>query len=246
MGNEVTPMSVKDQPSVEWPTQVAQYYTLIMLDPDAPSRDKPTKREIKHWLVINIPGNDVTKGDTLAVYRGPSPSKGSGQHRYVFLIYKQSAIIKHSETVLTSSSREGRTKFNARVFAKRYSLGEPIAANFFVSQYDDYVGLMRTKNRIRVTPDSRPQPDSRHPSESRPPPESRPQPDSRLPSEPRPPPDSKHQPDLRLSLRRAQLLDWAPRKPKAPKFPQMICINYERYQQIQQIIEMSKQQNQID
>ena len=206
LGNELTPLSVKDQPSVEWPTQVGHYYTLIMLGPDAPSRIKPTKREIKHWLIINIPGNDLTKGDALADYRGPTPSKGSGLHRYVFLIYKQLQLIRHSEPVLSNGSREGRANFNVRVFAKKYNLGEPLATNFFVSQYDDYVGLMRAKNRIR-------------PSTIRP---------------------------HIVSTRKAQLLDWAPRKPKAPKFPQMICISYERYAEIQKIITTNKETNKIE
>jgi len=32
-------------------------------DPDAPSRANPIRREILHWLVINIPGNDLKLGE---------------------------------------------------------------------------------------------------------------------------------------------------------------------------------------
>lgn len=62
-----------------------------MVDPDAPSRDKPTFRSFKHWAVINIPGADVGKGDEITEYIGAGPPNGTGLHRYVFLIYKQSA-----------------------------------------------------------------------------------------------------------------------------------------------------------
>lgn len=32
-------------------------------DPDAPSRAEPTFREWHHWLVVNIPGTDISKGE---------------------------------------------------------------------------------------------------------------------------------------------------------------------------------------
>lgn len=120
-----------------------------MVDPDVPSREKPTKREFKHWLVINIAGTDLTTGQTVAAYRGPAPSKRSGFHRYVFLVYKQSGLIDIAQPMIANNTREGRLRFNARVFAKTHDLGDPIAANFFVAQYDDYVGFLRTQSRQR-------------------------------------------------------------------------------------------------
>ncbi len=144
LGNELTPTSVKDEPSVEWPIEAGAYYTLCMTDPDAPSRKEPTRREIKHWLVVNIPGFQISKGETLAGYRGSGPSLGSGLHRYVFLVYKQPGILAHTETPVSNRSREGRVNFRIRDFAKKYSLGEPIAANFYMAQYDDYVPILRS------------------------------------------------------------------------------------------------------
>lgn len=29
-----------------------------------------TLQEIKHWLVVNVPGNDLSKGRVIAAYRG--------------------------------------------------------------------------------------------------------------------------------------------------------------------------------
>lgn len=46
-----------------------------MTDPDAPSRKEPKFREWHHWLVVNIPGNDVKKGETLSEYVGSGPPK---------------------------------------------------------------------------------------------------------------------------------------------------------------------------
>ena len=36
---------------------------LIVTDPDAPSRAEPSIREVLHWLVVNVPGNDINKGE---------------------------------------------------------------------------------------------------------------------------------------------------------------------------------------
>lgn len=49
-------------------------------DPDVPSKaaSKPGG-EFKHWLVVNIPGNDLKKGEELAAYVGSGPPKGTGK-----------------------------------------------------------------------------------------------------------------------------------------------------------------------
>ena len=50
----------------------------LVADPDAPSRQDPKFREWHHWLVVNIPGNDVSKGDVLSMYVGAGPPEGTG------------------------------------------------------------------------------------------------------------------------------------------------------------------------
>lgn len=46
-GNELTPRQVKDIPKVEWNAAASAFYTLCMTDPDAPSRQEPTYREVR-------------------------------------------------------------------------------------------------------------------------------------------------------------------------------------------------------
>lgn len=89
LGNELTPTQVKDKPIVSWDAENCSYYTLMLVDPDAPTRANPTDREFRHWLVVNIPGNAVGLGDEVTGYIGSGPPEGSGLHRYVLLIYKQ-------------------------------------------------------------------------------------------------------------------------------------------------------------
>lgn len=74
---------------------------LQISDPDVPSK-KEAKYEVKHWLIGNIPGNDLKKGDVLADYRGSGPPQGSGLHRYVFLVFKQNGKIAYEEKRIPS------------------------------------------------------------------------------------------------------------------------------------------------
>lgn len=89
LGNELTPTQVKDMPILKWDADEMAFYSLLMFDPDAPTRIIPVLREVRHWAVVNIPGNAVESGETVAEYIGCGPPKYTGRHRYVFLIYKQ-------------------------------------------------------------------------------------------------------------------------------------------------------------
>lgn len=138
-GNELTPTKVKDIPQVKWAADEGDYYLVVMTDPDAPSRSSPKFREWHHWLVGNIPGNNISEGETLSEYVGAGPPKGTGLHRYVLLVYKQPGKLSFGEKKLTNRSGDGRGKFSIRNFANKYKLGDPIAGNFFQAQWDNYV-----------------------------------------------------------------------------------------------------------
>ncbi|XP_050667757.1 protein D2-like isoform X2 [Leptidea sinapis] len=138
-GNELTPTKVKDVPKVLYTANPDDFYTLAMTDPDAPSRKEPKFREWHHWLVGNIPGDNVGAGETLSAYVGSGPPEGTGLHRYVFLVYKQPGKLTFDEPRLTNTSADNRGGFSIAKFAKKYNLGDPIAGNFYQAQYDDYV-----------------------------------------------------------------------------------------------------------
>nr|XP_033321264.1 protein D2-like isoform X1 [Megalopta genalis] len=142
IGKVLTPTQVKDQPEISWDADANAYYTLCMTDPDAPSRKDPKFREWHHWLVGNIPGADVSKGEVLSEYVGSGPPKGTGLHRYVFLLYKQSEKLKFDEKRLTNRSGDNRGLFSIRKFAAKYKLGDPIAGNMYQAEFDDYVPLL--------------------------------------------------------------------------------------------------------
>ncbi|XP_065171235.1 protein D3-like isoform X1 [Atheta coriaria] len=139
LGNELTPTQVKNAPTVQWEGEKNTYYTLAMVDPDAPSRKEPKFREVNHWLVVNIEGSKLAEGEVITAYLGSGPPKGTEKHRYVFLLFKQpkKLIFDHPKT--GPLSREHRLNFNIRKFAVKYELGTPIAGNFYQAEWDTYV-----------------------------------------------------------------------------------------------------------
>lgn len=142
-GVELTPTQTKNQPVIDWEeADPSEFYTLLMTDPDAPSRQTPVFREWRHWLIVNIPGNDVKKGEVLSEYIGAGPPEGTGLHRYVFLVFKQPKKLTFDEPHVPNTSGAGRAKFITRQFVTKYNLGVPIAGNFFQAQYDDYVPIL--------------------------------------------------------------------------------------------------------
>lgn len=115
------------------------------LDPQGRSNlQNPTgSTEFLHWLLVDIPANgNLAAGKTLAQYIGPGPSRGSGLHRYVYFVFKQSSSIRYSSgvTIISNRTTVGRANFNLRRFVRENGLWSiPVAGNNFLAQYDDYV-----------------------------------------------------------------------------------------------------------
>lgn len=102
LGNELTPTQVKDIPKIKFDANPTDFHTLMMIDPDVPSRKDPTMREMRHWTVVNIPGNKVTEGKTLFEFIGSGPRKDTGLHRYVILVYKQPGKLNFDEKTVSN------------------------------------------------------------------------------------------------------------------------------------------------
>lgn len=113
-------------------------YFHIFKDPDAPTPFK----EVRHWLVVNIQGKNISSGDTICEYIGSGPPKGIGTHRYIFLVFKQLNGKQVFDLPFASKySREGRLSTKTRKLIADYTL-QLIAGNFYSAQYDDYVPLL--------------------------------------------------------------------------------------------------------
>ncbi|XP_053180560.1 phosphatidylethanolamine-binding protein 4 [Scomber japonicus] len=113
-------------------------YVLVMVDPDAPSRTKPTSAYWRHWLVVNIQGSTLKKGHmqgtTLTDYHPPTPPQKSGFHRYQFMLFKQPPDTPVSLTEQEKSVRAVTGKWDLEAFIKRFHLGAPVASLQFLTQ----------------------------------------------------------------------------------------------------------------
>lgn len=141
-GEKLTPSQVAHSPvQVSYPAHEKGYYLLALIDPDSPNRTKPVDREYLHYLVGNIPGVAVSRGVELMPYRAPLPEKGTGMHRYVFIVFQQPEGVINFEDELSLSKKsndEGRRKFNTMQFAQKYGLGQAIAVTFFRMEWDEH------------------------------------------------------------------------------------------------------------
>lgn len=67
---------------------------MFIIDPDVPSFLNSRDRSFKHWLIVNIPGNDTSKGKTLDKYIRPSPKNNTGK---LINSYEKFIVIKTNQ-----------------------------------------------------------------------------------------------------------------------------------------------------
>uniref|UniRef100_A0A8C2MPJ6 Phosphatidylethanolamine-binding protein 1 n=1 Tax=Cricetulus griseus TaxID=10029 RepID=A0A8C2MPJ6_CRIGR len=161
LGKVLTPTQVKNRPSsISWDgLDPGKLYTLVLTDPDAPSRKDPKFREWHHFLVVNMKGNDISSGKVLSDYVGSGPPSGTDApglrvaletpkwmfytlislHRYVWLVYEQDKPLNCDEPILSNRSGDHRGKFKVAAFRKKYHLGAPVAGTCYQAEWDDYV-----------------------------------------------------------------------------------------------------------
>ncbi|XP_057622159.1 phosphatidylethanolamine-binding protein 1 isoform X1 [Chionomys nivalis] len=163
LGKVLTPTQVQNRPSsISWDgLDPGKLYTLVLTDPDAPSRKDPKFRQWHHFLVVNMKGNDISSGKVLSDYVGSGPPSGTGLrvpwsspkwtfytdqlvrssclHRYVWLVYEQDKPLNCDEPILSNRSGDHRGKFKVAAFRKKYHLGAPVAGTCYQAEWDDYV-----------------------------------------------------------------------------------------------------------
>lgn len=102
-------------------------YTLLMVDPDAPSPTNTSFSEVIHWIVTNIPFDlsifsEITTANVVLPYLAPTPI--AGRHRYTLLLYEQTNCSFFPPA-------PGRILFNATAFASLNDLIGPVAGIYF-------------------------------------------------------------------------------------------------------------------
>jgi len=92
-GNIIKPSEARTQPDVSYPSAPDDLWTLLATNPDG-DLYRP-ESECCHWLVTNIPGSAVARGDTLVPHLPPCPPRGVGYQRLVFLLFRQTRPLQH-------------------------------------------------------------------------------------------------------------------------------------------------------
>lgn len=100
--------TVQKEPEVTINKPVASYYSVIMIDLDAPPGKTDKSISFLHWWVANI---DLSKNfnQIWVPYFPPTPPSGTGAHRYVFYLYKQPKLLEKPYNLNSITSRD---KFN--------------------------------------------------------------------------------------------------------------------------------------
>lgn len=115
-----TKEEIASKPVVNFQKNSNKLYTVIMVDPDAPSPKNPINRYFLHWLVVNISSN--FEGETINEYTAPNPPEG--KHRYYTCILEQ-------ENEITRMKEFERVKFDISKFVSNNNL-QLIACTKFV------------------------------------------------------------------------------------------------------------------
>ncbi|AZL89831.1 phosphatidyl ethanolamine-binding protein-like protein [Megavirus baoshan] len=108
----IIPLKYTQQlPKINFTKNNNDKYTIIMVDPDAPSRKNPIYKYFLHWLIIN--NNEI-----IMDFTPPAPPKNSGPHRYFIFLLKQNKLLNSSSI-----------KINGKIEREKFNLAEFIADN---------------------------------------------------------------------------------------------------------------------
>ncbi|KAI8336082.1 phosphatidylethanolamine-binding protein [Chlamydoabsidia padenii] len=136
IGSFLSTKQTANPPRIQFAPADDAHYTLMMIDPDAPTMANPGLSPWRHWVVVNIPGNqqDLAKAAStqLSTYIGPAPPPNTGNHRYIFLLYKQTDK-NHSFPPLPEPFKE-RSHFDYKQYAITNQL-QLVSVNFFYAKH---------------------------------------------------------------------------------------------------------------
>ncbi|KAJ6546682.1 PEBP-like protein [Mycena vulgaris] len=118
-------------------------YTLAMFDPDAPSAAQPTSSQFRHWVITGLTPNADPTAPALQTtpaanaYMPPGPFKGSGIHRYTFVLFREPPnFALPADAPDREASIVARRHWDAVKFGERNGL-EMVGAAFYLVRGED-------------------------------------------------------------------------------------------------------------
>jgi len=156
LGNELTPEETKDEPKVEFmgldPMDEEATYMLVLVDPDAPSPQDRKYSPWRHWVQPGLKPMTLTEIeeksksaqpsenggfeivrktlDAATSYKGPGPNKGTGFHRYLFLLYHSASSPSITAEDTGGHEFTSRRAWNVTKFTEEKGL-KLVGANWF-------------------------------------------------------------------------------------------------------------------
>ena len=115
------------------------FYTVIIVDRDAPSPWSPIRGPIIHYIGTNITGSQLAAGFNISsatkvspflAYSPPRPGAGNGCHRYYVMVYAQSNELVPYIYVNTTT----RFNWNFPLWTASQNLSQ-LAVNYFVTKH---------------------------------------------------------------------------------------------------------------
>ncbi|VEU19276.1 DEKNAAC100624 [Brettanomyces naardenensis] len=143
-GNALQLGQVDFTPFADFRVSKDDRFTLVVTDPDAPSKNYCFLSEVCHCFITDIRlkesldgSSPVTtenlEGKIVFPFIRPGPPPFTGFHRYVFVLYKQRPGIKLEAPAARPTWGTGYPGSGAQEYADKYGL-EPLAVNFFLCQ----------------------------------------------------------------------------------------------------------------
>ncbi|KAM0756164.1 PEBP-like protein [Meredithblackwellia eburnea MCA 4105] len=137
LGNKLSSVVAKDEPDISFDGDESDTYTILFVDPDAPSRGKAEYGLINHWIISGLkpqPNGKVLKTEPSRIPYAP-PSARRTAHRSIFLLYKNLAgplRPQEQQTAIKGAAIMERAFFDIKLFEEENKL-ELVGANFFIS-----------------------------------------------------------------------------------------------------------------
>ncbi|XWV24450.1 phosphatidylethanolamine-binding protein-like protein [Tupanvirus deep ocean] len=100
---------ITQKPKIKFDRYPDEFYTILMVDPDAPSRENPIYKYWLHLLIIN-------NNQKIVSYEPPSPPINSGKHRYIFYLLKQQGVLSKNKLQDFNDNNIDRKNFNLEDF----------------------------------------------------------------------------------------------------------------------------------
>ncbi|PKY07668.1 putative phosphatidylethanolamine-binding protein [Aspergillus campestris IBT 28561] len=119
----------------------SRHYTLLLVDPDAPTPEDPKFAYWRHWVVSGLqPSPADNKSSTvLTEYLGPGPKDESNPHRYLFLLFREPTAFAPRKEDVGGEEFVQRRSFPAAKWVEEHGL-ELVAVNWMQGVGDGWSG----------------------------------------------------------------------------------------------------------